>query len=109
MRPEVFPDNWIYIHDSSVQVGRIQNYKQWSAEMVPDPRLTVPAWNISVPSTMLCGSASDEQLIETAKNELAQLGLADKSRVVDATVVRQPKAYPLYDHEYSYHRPVRTA
>jgi len=97
---EVFPDNWIYIHDSSVQVGRIQNYKQWSAEMVPDPRLTVLGLEYFCTEHDALWSASDEQLIETAKNELAQLGLADKSRVVDATVVRQPKAYPLYDHEY---------
>jgi hypothetical protein len=45
-------------------------------------------------------SASDAQLIERAKSELAILGLADESKVVDGSVVRQPKAYPLYDHEY---------
>ena len=38
---ELFPDNWIYIHDPGVRVGRIQNFKNWSAEMVPDPRFTV--------------------------------------------------------------------
>jgi protoporphyrinogen oxidase len=37
----MFPDNWIYIHDPGVRVGRIQNFKNWSAEMVPDPRYTV--------------------------------------------------------------------
>ena len=38
---KLFPDNWIYIHDPGVRVGRIQNFKNWSAEMVPDPRFTV--------------------------------------------------------------------
>jgi protoporphyrinogen oxidase len=38
---EVFPDNWIYIHDPRVQVARIQNFKNWSPEMVPDPRFTM--------------------------------------------------------------------
>ena len=42
-----FSDNWIYIHDPSVQVGRVQNYKLWSPEMVPDPALAASAWNIS--------------------------------------------------------------
>ncbi|MET0249800.1 MAG: NAD(P)/FAD-dependent oxidoreductase, partial [Sphingobium sp.] len=36
---DIFPDNWIYIHDSKVQVGRIQNFRSWSPEMVPDPAL----------------------------------------------------------------------
>jgi protoporphyrinogen oxidase len=39
-REKVFPDTWIYIHDPSVKVGRVQNYKNWSAAMVPDPKLT---------------------------------------------------------------------
>jgi protoporphyrinogen oxidase len=33
---DMFPDNWIYIHDSKVKVGRIQNFRSWSPEMVPD-------------------------------------------------------------------------
>ena len=36
---DLFPDNWIYIHDSKVQVGRVQNFRSWSPEMVPDPEL----------------------------------------------------------------------
>ena len=36
----VFDDNWIYIHDPSVKVGRVQNFKSWSPEMVPDPSMT---------------------------------------------------------------------
>src|SRR5919206_471962 len=39
-RPAVFPDNWIYIHSPSVKMGRIQNYKNWSPDMVPDPSCT---------------------------------------------------------------------
>ena len=97
---ELFPDNWIYIHDPGVRVGRIQNFKNWSAEMVPDPRFTVLGLEYFCSEDDTLWSSSDEQLIAIAKDELATLGLADKSKVVDGAVVRQPKAYPLYDHDY---------
>ena len=97
---ELFPDNWIYIHDPGVRVGRIQNFKNWSAEMVPDPRFTVLGLEYFCSEKDPLWSSSDEQLIAIAKDELATLRLADKSKVVDGTVVRQPKAYPLYDHDY---------
>jgi protoporphyrinogen oxidase len=97
---DMFPDNWIYIHDPGVKVGRIQNFKNWSAEMVPDPRFTVLGMEYFCAENDGMWSASDAQLIERAKSELAILGLADKRKVVDGSVVRQPKAYPLYDHEY---------
>jgi protoporphyrinogen oxidase len=96
----LFPDNWIYIHDPGVRVGRIQNFKNWSAEMVPDPRFTVLGLEYFCSEKDALWSSSDEQLIAIAKDELATLGLADKSKVVDGAVVRQPKAYPLYDHDY---------
>ena len=97
---ELFPDNWIYIHDPGVRVGRIQNFKNWSAEMVPDPRFTVLGLEYFCTEKDTLWSSSDEQLIAIAKDELATLGLAGKSKIVDGAVVRQPKAYPLYDHDY---------
>ncbi len=97
---DLFPDNWIYIHDPGVRVGRIQNFKNWSAEMVPDPRFTVLGLEYFCSENDSLWSSSDEQLINIAKEEISTLGLADKSRVVDGAVVRQPKAYPLYDHDY---------
>lgn len=68
--------------------------------MVPDPRYTVLGMEYFCTENDGMWSASDAQLIERAKSELAILGLADKSKVVDGSVVRQPKAYPLYDHAY---------
>jgi protoporphyrinogen oxidase len=97
---ELFPDNWIYIHDPGVRVGRIQNFKNWSAEMVSDPRFTVLGLEYFCSENDSLWSSTDEQLIAVAKDEIATLGLADKSKVVDGAVVRQPKAYPLYDHDY---------
>jgi len=97
---EVFPDNWIYIHDQRVRVARIQNFKNWSPEMVPDPRFTMLGLEYFCFEGDALWSASDEQLIAKAKDELATLGLAKQAAVVDGIVVRQSKAYPMYDHNY---------
>ncbi len=97
---EVFADNWIYIHDPDVKVARIQNFKNWSAEMVPDQRLTMLGLEYFCSDHDELWSSSDEQLVAIAKDEVAKLGLAQSSTVIDGTVVRQGKAYPMYDHEY---------
>ena len=99
-REDVFPDNWIYIHDHRVQVARIQNFKNWSSEMVPDPRFTMLGLEYFCFEGDALWSASDEQLIAKAQNELATLGLAKQSDAIDGVVVRQSKAYPMYDHDY---------
>ncbi|MGH7922975.1 MAG: NAD(P)/FAD-dependent oxidoreductase, partial [Candidatus Binatus sp.] len=97
---QVFPDNWIYIHDPSVRVARIQNFKNWSAEMVPDARYTMLGLEYFCTEGDSLWSSSDANLIALAKDELAALGLAQPASVIDGTVVRQPKAYPVYDHDY---------
>jgi protoporphyrinogen oxidase len=98
---EVFPDNWIYIHDSRVHVARIQNFKNWSSEMVPDQSFTMLGLEYFCFEGDALWSASDEELIAIAKKELATLELASIADVVDGVVVRQSKAYPMYDHSYS--------
>jgi len=105
-RPDVFPDNWIYIHDPSVRLGRIQNFKNWSADMVPDPRKTCLGLEYFCTAADDLWSMADNQLVALAKTELAAIGLVDPALVVDATVVRVPKAYPVYDDTYD--RAVKT-
>ncbi len=97
---QVFPDNWIYIHDPRVRVARVQNFKNWSADMVPDPRYTMLGLEYFCNEGDSLWSSSDTDLIALAKDELAALGLADRAAVIDGTVVRQPKAYPVYDHDF---------
>jgi protoporphyrinogen oxidase len=99
-RAEIFPDNWIYIHDNRVHVARIQNFKNWSSEMVPDPRFTMLGLEYFCFEGDKLWSTSDEELIAMAKEELATLGLANSADVIDGVVVRQSKAYPMYDHSY---------
>ncbi len=100
---ERMPDNWIYIHDPSVKVGRVQNFASWSPEMVPDPRF------VSLGMEYFCfegdglWSMPDADLVALAKSEIAKIGLVRAEDVVDACVIRQPKAYPVYDEDYAGH------
>ena len=97
---EVFPDNWIYVHDDRVRVGRIQNYKNWSADMVPDARFTCLGLEYFCFAGDGLWSTSDAELVELATRELEVIGLASPGLVRDGTVVRAPKAYPVYDEGY---------
>jgi len=99
----LFPDQWIYIHSPGAKVGRIQNFKNWSAALVPDPEKT------SIGMEYFCNEGDDlwtmpdAELTAIAVRELSELGLARKEDVTDSVVLRQPKAYPVYDHDYSRH------
>jgi protoporphyrinogen oxidase len=97
---DLFPDNWIYIHDNRVQVGRVQNFRSWSPEMVPDPDMACVGLEYFCFEGDGLWSATDDQLVEQATRELAILGLCDPKQVVKGAVVRQPKAYPVYDDDY---------
>ena len=99
-RPSVFPDNWIYIHDPNVRVGRIQNFKNWSPDMVPDPSKTCLGLEYFCFEGDGLWTMPDADMIELAKKELAQLGICAAGEVFDGVVVRQPKAYPVYDDSY---------
>jgi len=99
-KKDIFPDQWIYIHSSDVRVGRIQNFKNWSVAMVPDPDKT------SIGMEYFCNEGdeiwgmSDEDLAEIASGELSHIGLVEKNDILDSYVVRQPNAYPVYDEGY---------
>ena len=97
---DCFDDNWIYIHDASVRVGRIQNFKSWSPHMVPDPEFNCLGLEYFCFEGDGLWESSDEDLIRLADEELIKLGLVTPGHVVDGTVIRQPKAYPVYDENY---------
>jgi protoporphyrinogen oxidase len=96
----VFDDNWIYIHEPGVKVGRIQNYKSWSPEMVPDAKLNCYGLEYFCCEGDGIWAASGADLIRLASDELVALKLANPDDIIDGTVVRQPKAYPVYDEGY---------
>ncbi|MDB5510462.1 MAG: FAD-dependent oxidoreductase [Hyphomicrobiales bacterium] len=99
----VLPDNWVYIHDPSVKVGRVQNFRSWSPEMLPDDVSTCLGLEYFCFEGDGLWTSSDADLIELAKTEIAKIGLMRAEDVVDATIVRQPKAYPVYDDSYADH------
>ena len=99
-KPELFPDNWIYIHDPSVQVGRIQNFKNWSPDMVPDPSKTSLGMEYFCTEGDALWNTANADLIELAKREVDRVGLASYADVEDGCVVRVAKAYPIYDADY---------
>jgi protoporphyrinogen oxidase len=98
--PEIFPDNWIYIHEPSVKVGRIQNFRSWSPEMMPDPQVSCLGLEYFCFEGDGLWSMPDPGLINMAQAELASIGIAADEEITDGCVVRQPKAYPVYDEGY---------
>ena len=102
-KADLFPDNWIYVHDPTVQVGRIQNFGNWSPAMVPD------AGHSSLGLEYFCNEGdalwamADDQLVALARQELQSIGLARPQDVVDGRVFRVPKSYPVYDSDYAVH------
>jgi len=100
---DAFHDNWIYIHDPKVKVGRIQNFRSWSPEMVPDQDKACYGLEYFCFEHDGVWDAKDEDLIKQAERELLQIGLAKPGDVLDGTVVRQKKAYPVYDDDYATH------
>jgi UDP-galactopyranose mutase len=95
-----FPDNWIYINDATVKVGRIQNFGRWSPYLVKDGR-TCLGLEYFVTEGDDLWTSDDDDLISLGKRELHEIGLLpDPAVVTEAFVVRMPKAYPMYDAVY---------
>ncbi|NIT53575.1 MAG: FAD-dependent oxidoreductase, partial [candidate division Zixibacteria bacterium] len=99
----LFPDNWIYIHDPGVKVGRIQNYKNWSPHMVPDPIKSSLGLEYFCNEGDELWKMSDEALIELGKREIEAIGLASAADINDGVVFRVEKTYPIYDQEYDHY------
>ncbi len=97
----LFPDNWIYIHEPGVKPGRLQNFKNWSPEMVPDPAMTGLGLEYFCSEGDDLWSLTDAELVELGKREIVELGFTTAADITDGTVVRMKKAYPVYDRDYA--------
>ena len=95
-----FPDNWIYIHGEDVRVGRIQNFRAWSPDMMANENQASIGMEYFLNMDEPMWDMADEDLIKFAAKELEAIGLAPAESVVDGAIIRQPKAYPVYDSEY---------
>lgn len=97
----LFPDQWLYIHSSNVGVSRIQNYKNWSKAMVPNPKTTSLGMEYFCTEGDEKWMMSDAELTDIASRDLYELGFAKTDNVIDSYVVRQSNAYPIYNKEYN--------
>ena len=98
---DLFPDNWIYIHEPAVRVGRIQNYRSWSPWMVPDPSKACVGLEYFCFAGDDLWTMADDELVAFAAAELERLGLARREQVQRGFAIRVPKAYPIYDADYA--------
>ncbi len=99
-KPDLFPDNWIYVHDPNVKLGRIQNFKNWSPDMVADRTKSSLGLEYFCTEGDAIWNMADGDLIELGKQEIERIGLARRDDVIDGCVVRVPKAYPVYESDY---------
>jgi protoporphyrinogen oxidase len=94
--PEPLQDNWIYIQEPGVQVGRIQVFNNWSPYMVAQPNTVWMGLEFFCKDTDALWQMSDEELKNLAQSEMHQIGLTSSQKAKDAVVIRVPKAYPGY-------------
>jgi protoporphyrinogen oxidase len=99
--PDLFPDNWIYIHSPEVRMGRLQNFRNWSRHMVPDAAKSSLGVEYFVNENDDLWSMPDDDLVRFASAELVRVGLTRGARIEAGVVFRQKKAYPVYDETYS--------
>lgn len=96
-RKDLFRDNWIYVHDPNVRVGRIQNFGNWSPDMVRCPELTCLGMEYFCFEGDDLWVMPDEQLVSLATREIESIGLVEPGEVGEGFVIRVPKAYPIQD------------
>ena len=97
------PDNWVYIHDPSVKVGRVQNFRSWSPDMIPDGVSTCLGLEYFCFEGDGLWTMADADLVALGTREIAKIGLMTPDAIYDSCVVRQKKAYPVYDESYAGH------
>lgn len=96
-----FPDNWIYVHEPGVKMGRIQNFKNWSEAMIGRSDTTCLGLEYFCFAGDELWAKSDAELIELGRQELASTGIVAAERIREGRVVRMEKAYPIYDSVYA--------
>jgi protoporphyrinogen oxidase len=99
-RRDVFPDNWIYVHEPEVKVARIENFNNWGGGNVPDASVTCLELEYFCSQGDAVWEMSDAEIAALARGEVEQLGLVKGNEILDSCVVRIEKAYPVYDHSY---------
>jgi len=98
--PDLFPDQWLYIHSEDLQMGRMTNFRNWIPELFGEEKNTIlcleywcnfgdPVWQMG-----------DVEIIKTASKETNLTGLLHQGEVTDGYVLRIPRCYPIYFKNY---------
>jgi protoporphyrinogen oxidase len=98
--PEPFPDTWLYVHDADLRLGRVQNFKRWSADMVPYEDKTCVGLEFFCNRGDEFWHKHDQEIVDLGIEETSALGLLRPERVLAARVIRARDAYPVYDLQY---------
>ncbi len=96
----IIPDNWIYMQDRDLKIGRMQIFNNWSPYMVADPTKVWMGLEYFATEGDELWSMKEADFIDFAKDELQKAGIIDKDQVIDACLVKVPKAYPAYFGSY---------
>jgi protoporphyrinogen oxidase len=99
-KKSLFPDQWIYVHSPEVRLGRIQNYKNWSPDMTPDPDKTSLGLEYFCDEGDALWRKNDVELVDFALEELSRIGIGSRKDLITGFVVRRPDAYPVYVMDY---------
>jgi protoporphyrinogen oxidase len=97
---DLFPDQWIYVHDARLLMGRLTNFSNWHPSMVGDPSRTVLAAEYWADDDDPLWAEPDEQLIARATREIRSTGLIDDHAVLRGHVERIRRCYPVYGRGY---------
>ncbi len=103
---DLFPDQWLYVHDESVQHGRVTNFRNWSPELVANDEESVLCLEFWCFEDDTIWSESDDELVARAREEIVRTGLAPEESILDGAVIRIPRCYPVY--ERGYQEPLKT-
>ncbi|MBI3731839.1 MAG: NAD(P)/FAD-dependent oxidoreductase [Chloroflexi bacterium] len=99
-RKDLFPDQWVYLHDKGMKPIRMQNFNNWSPYLVPDPNTTCLGFEYVCARGDSLWQMTDPQLIEQATSDLVRTGFAKREDVMDGAVVRTVDVYPVYTLDY---------
>ncbi|MBC7541305.1 MAG: NAD(P)/FAD-dependent oxidoreductase [Candidatus Sericytochromatia bacterium] len=108
-RPDLFPDNWLYIHAPDVAMGRVTNFRNWSPDLYGDSAQTVLCVEYWCFAEDAIWQAPEAEMVGLATRELAQTGLCRPEDIVDGFIVRLPRTYPVYQVGYREHLDVLIA
>ena len=100
---DLFPDQWIYVHEPNLQVGRITNFRNWVPQLYGASDNTIVSMEYWCNDDDAAWRETDEQIVDRAKREIRGTGLLGDAKVLDGAVKRVPKCYPVYARGYKQH------